>query len=301
MPKKSPKTESEENTPERKLRPTKESVRAKIQDIHETIDLSMEKRKKKGLPSSDLKALASEVKKLESEFQKAFPKPKAAKKKGAKGKDGTVKANPLEAPCKLTPELMEFLQLDEDSEPVSRVDLNCAFRTYCYREKGVPLSERAERWAYLNDKKPYRDLRDPEKKTRILLDKPLKKLLNYDQYVKDVKAGKVVVKRKSKLYQGSDLVTIDTPDIAFTTITKLFSKLVVTPKKKKAPKTSPKQTKKGKKSKKEESEDEEEEEETSKKSKKSKKSKQTKKSKKEESEDEEEDDEEDEEEEEDDE
>lgn len=258
---------------ERRRRATKQTVFDYITEIAGNVDILIEQRKKKSEKYTDLSSVSKNLEELQKKFRQAFPIKKEKK-------EGT-KASGLHNPVTLKPALIEFLQLDEDSEPVTWVDVIAAFRTYLYRVK--PLSERAARWAYLNEKKPYRDLRDPKQTKYYLLDAKLKKLLNYDQFVKDVKAGKIKVMRKSKEFVGKEEVTITDTKLDFNMITSLISKLIVKNEKPKAKAKSapededeeetPKKTAKksakakasSKKSKVIEEEEEDEEEETPKK------------------------------------
>lgn len=210
---------------ERKRRATKQTVFENIQEIQEKVELAVEQRKKKQEKTSDLNSLAKDLAHLEKEFRQAFPIKKEKKEK----KEGSGPSG-LDKPVQVNDALAEFLQLDEDSEPVSYIDIGSALRTYLYRPEGG-LSERASRWEYLNPKKVNRDLRDPENSNFYLLDDTLKKLLGYNQYVKDVKAGKIKVLRKSKEFVGKEEVTITDPRISFNTITSLFSKLIIKPEK----------------------------------------------------------------------
>lgn len=202
---------------ERRRRVTKQTVFDYITEIAGNVDILIEQRKKKSEKYTDLSSVSKDLEELQKKFRQAFPI-KREKKEG-------TKSSGLHNPVTLKPALTEFLQLDEDSEPVTWVDVIAAFRTYLYRIK--PLSERAARWAYLNEKKPYRDLRDPKQTKYYLLDAKLKKLLNYDQFVKDVKAGKIKVMRKSKEFVGKEEVTITDTKLDFNMITSLISKLIV--------------------------------------------------------------------------
>lgn len=244
---------------ERKRRATKQSVFEEIQEIQEKIDVFVEQRKKKQEKTTDLNSLAKDLSHLEKEFRQAFPIKKEKKEK----KEGSGPSG-LDKPVQVNDALAEFLQLDEDSEPVSYIDIGAALRTYLYRPEGG-LSERASRWEFLNTKKVNRDLRDPENQSFYLLDDKLKKLLGYNQYVKDVKAGKIKVMRKSKEFVGKEQVTVTDPRISFNTITSLFSKLVIKSEKPAKAKASPKKgkaaPKKGKAKKVEDDEDDDEDDE----------------------------------------
>lgn len=247
---------------ERKRRATKQSVFEEIQEIQEKIDVFVEQRKKKQEKTTDLNSLAKDLSHLEKEFRQAFPIKKEKKEK----KEGSGPSG-LDKPVQVNDALAEFLQLDEDSEPVSYIDIGAALRTYLYRPEGG-LSERASRWEFLNTKKVNRDLRDPENQSFYLLDDKLKKLLGYNQYVKDVKAGKIKVMRKSKEFVGKEQVTVTDPRISFNTITSLFSKLVIKSEKPAKAKASPKKGKAApKKAKKVEDDEDDEVEETPKKGK----------------------------------
>ncbi len=111
---------------------------------------------------------------------------------------------------------------------------------YLYRDPTKKLKKEIKRWAWLNEN--GRDLRDPDRKGFFKLDKKMKKLMNYDQYVKDVKAGRIKSLRKDRIYQGTYEFTETDPGFNQKSLLRLYNNLIV-----KAPKAKPKSKAKEKK------------------------------------------------------
>jgi len=232
-----------------KLRPTKFSVFDSIESLEESIQTFIEGRKKNAgkVKSNDLASLLKEVKSIKLAYRKAHH----------------IKVQKENAPkkvwpnVKVTPAAEKFLRLEGDYE-ITRVDIGNAIRTYLCRVPGQELKD--DRWAFLNNKKPYRNLKDPNRPGAYLLDDTMKKLLNVSQYIKDVKAGKVTSDRKDKVFDRKTKVVIDDPVINSASLMRLYNKLAL-PSEKKAPtKKAPAKAKGGKKAKPVEEEDEGEDE-----------------------------------------
>lgn len=116
------------------------------------------------------------------------------------------RSNGLTVKVGITKELAQFLQVPEDTQ-LSRVDV---LRAICVYSHLNPKEEREDvlRWAYLNpDGK--RNLQNPKSKLSILPNKDISKLLRYDQYKKDVAAGKVVRNIKVDKQKETKVVTDD--------------------------------------------------------------------------------------------
>lgn len=233
-----------------KLRPTKFSVFDSIESLEESIQTFIEGRKKNAgkVKSNDLASLLKEVKSIKLAYRKAHH----------------IKVQKENAPkkvwpnVKVTPVAEKFLRLEGDYE-ITRVDIGNAIRTYLCRVPGQELKD--DRWAFLNNKKPYRNLKDPNRPGAYLLDDTMKKLLNVSQYIKDVKAGKVTSDRKDKVFDRKTKVVIDDPVINSASLMRLYNKLAL-PSEKKAPaKKAPAKAKGGKKAKPVEEDDDEGEEE----------------------------------------
>lgn len=221
-----------------KLRPTKFSVFDSVESLEESIQTFIEGRKKNSgkVKSNDLASLLKEVKSIKLAYRKAHH----------------IKVQKENAPkkvwpnVKVTPAAEKFLRLEGDYE-ITRVDIGNAIRTYLCRVPGQELKD--DRWAFLNNKKPYRNLKDPNRPGAYLLDDTMKKLLNVSQYIKDVKAGKVTSDRKDKVFDRKTKVVIDDPVINSASLMRLYNKLAL-PSEKKAPaKKAPAKAKGGKKAK----------------------------------------------------
>jgi chromatin remodeling complex protein RSC6 len=94
-------------------------------------------------------------------------------------------------------ELANFLQIDASIDTVSRVDVTRAICVYSHLKPDEQREETLE-WAYLNPG-GERDLQNPANKRTILPDKTLSALLRYDNYKRDVKAGKIKQKTTDKI------------------------------------------------------------------------------------------------------
>lgn len=234
---------------ERKLRPTKEGVIEHFKELEDYLSNVIEKRKKNSAPIRDLAAGLKKLKALEKESAKVMKVKKVVK-------SNTPRVSGFDLPVNVTPELEEFLGL-EPGETTTRNEIREAIYMYVYRDPAKKLTPAAKKWTWLNDKKPYRDLRDPTSSRVIyILDKKLSKLLKVEQYKKDVQAGKYTMKKTSKIYEGKDNFVLEDDTINSHALTRLYNKLVL-PSKKKTTKATPKK----KKVLVEEDEDSEEEEE----------------------------------------
>ncbi len=97
---------------------------------------------------------------------------------------------------RVSEELANFLNIDPETETVSRMDTT---RAVCVYIKLNPeeVREPTLKWAHLNPGSK-RDLQDPAKKSRIIPDKKLSSLLRYPQYKKDVAKGLITQKQKDR-------------------------------------------------------------------------------------------------------
>lgn len=222
----------EEEGKKLRLRPTKQTLMTSLEELEKLmVDYIDSKKKKAETIPRPLILLKKKTTASLSQARKVLHI-KSPKKKRANPNSG------LSKPCKFTPAVLEFLQLDKN-EKISPIDLNSAIHVYLYRNLDEDLPEKKEYWAYLNEE--GRDLRDPDNKGYYLLDATLKKVLGYAQYVKDVKEGKIVVKRKDKVYLRNVSCVITDTKVNNNTITRLIYRQVLKdPKEAKASKATPK-------------------------------------------------------------
>lgn len=121
--------------------------------------------------------------------------------------------------CELSPELTKFLQVDSGTT-LCRKDVTNAICVYAH------LNENENRdymlkWSYLNpDGK--RNLQNPKDKMAVLPDAALSKLLNYEQYKKDVKNGKIYKNVKNKKTKVVSRVKVDNPALYYWVIQRLL-------------------------------------------------------------------------------
>lgn len=121
--------------------------------------------------------------------------------------------------CKITKELAEFMKIPEDSTP-TRNDITNAICVYAHFN---PAEKKPQvlKWKHLNPE-GKRNLQDPKNKMYIIPDAKLKKLLNYDAYVKDVKEGKITRKTINKETGKRETITVDDTGLSYSVIQKLI-------------------------------------------------------------------------------
>jgi len=164
-----------------KTKPTLESHLKRYDDIIEFVKTEIDRKKTNSEPGvRPLQRIGKELKSMRSEV------PRISKKRGyRKNSDNRVSGFTLE--CEISGELRKFLGL-KPKDKVTRRDVTNALCVYVHL-KDNEKREGMLRWAHLN--KDDRDLRDETNKMHIVPDKNLAKLLNYNQYKKDVKSGKI--------------------------------------------------------------------------------------------------------------
>jgi len=129
-------------------------------------------------------------------------------------KTGITKKYPI------TPELADFLKIDHDSK-ISRVEAVCAI---CVYAKFDPHDERKHmlKWKHLNPK-GKRNLQDPEFRRSIIPDESLSLLLNYKQYKKQIKKGKITRLVRNKETRLKIKTVVDDDRLFYWTIQKLLT------------------------------------------------------------------------------
>jgi hypothetical protein len=180
-----------------------ESVMKDIKSILTILDSEIDKRKKtldknKGL--STFRSIKKKVERLEKSLPKIMKKTRSNK---------NIKNN-FNKPVLISEELSNFLQVDKNVQ-LTREDVNCAIFTYI-NIKPDEKREKILKWKHLNwntttngsdenGGSPQRDLRDQIKKDTIIPDDALSKLLNYEEYKKEI--DKFLNKEKSEEIEES--------------------------------------------------------------------------------------------------
>lgn len=156
-----------------------ESIMKDIESIITILDAEIDKRKKTLDKNKGLTTFRSVKKKVEK-IQKSLPK---FMKKTRNNKNIKNNFNKL---VSISEELAEFLKVDKNIK-MTREDINCAIFTYI-NIKSDESRDKMLKWKYLNwhNDNPVRDLRDKEKKDIIIPDEALSKLLNYENYQKEI-------------------------------------------------------------------------------------------------------------------
>lgn len=207
--------EEVEREPKKKVKPTLVSHLEKYEELMTALDdaiLTMSKERIRGVRT------LQRVRKMVAVLKKEVPKI-------AKGKfkiKNPNRKNGFSVPCKISRELAEFIGVDADStETLSRVEVMTAIRAYIHIK---PDETRGEvlRWQYLNPGRK-RNLQDPENGMIVHPDEKLSELLGYPKYKKRVKAGKEMMKHKSKDGETT-LIPITDPSLKYWVITRLIGK-----------------------------------------------------------------------------
>jgi hypothetical protein len=149
-----------------------------IEELDKTID-HKSKHKEKGIRT--LRRVRKRLIRMKKDVPLVI---KSTRKR--KNKEGNTN-NGFGIKYNISEELSTFLNVEEGTT-LSRSDITRAICVY----SNIKEDEKREdvlRWKYLNDKQ--RDLRAKDKKMCIVPDKPLSKLLRYDEYKKKVKGGLV--------------------------------------------------------------------------------------------------------------
>lgn len=164
---------------------TIESHLARFDSLLDFLNTEIEKRSK--AKEKGVRVLIS-TKKILKELRKETPyiahrrrpkNPNAAKPTHS----GFTQEYPISA------ELAAFLQIEGEEPKLSRLDATRAICVYSHLKEDESREEMLK-WAYLNpDGK--RNLQSSTDKKTIVPDKPLSKLLKYDEYKKEIKNGKV--------------------------------------------------------------------------------------------------------------
>jgi len=136
--------------------------------------------------------------------------PKLAKQKRKKSENAK---SGLKIPQNVSDELCTFLKVKPGTQ-ISRVDATRGITAYIHLKDNESRNEILQ-WKNLNPG-GKRNLQDSNDATIINPDDALKKLLNYDQYVKNVKAGLITKKKDGKTVKEDD------PSLHYYTIQKLI-------------------------------------------------------------------------------
>lgn len=184
-PKKAPAAKAESSAPrERKTRVplTPDSLQGYLDELVGTLDSEIaELSKSKTRGSRTLRAIRRQV--------LLFGKRALTLANKGKKKNRTSSSNGgFKLPYSVSPELASFLKIGKD-EKINREDVTRAICVYTRLRPGEARPAML-RWEHLN-KGGKRDLQDPDNKKAVIPDKALTTLLGYDQYKKDVAAGKV--------------------------------------------------------------------------------------------------------------
>lgn len=213
--------EGEEETQLKEKRPRKkvtlDSHLEKYQLVISLLKDEIERKQKNREPG--IRNMQS-IKKMVEELEKEVPKVAKIKRKNTNVK----KVSGFSLPCVITEELSSFMQISKDATP-TRVDITNAICAYSHI-KPNETKEQILKWKHLNPG-GLRNLQDPTNKMNIIPDARLKKLLKFDAYVKDVKAGKIFKNETNKETGKKEKVQITEPILNYSVIQKLIQSQIV--------------------------------------------------------------------------
>ena len=192
-----------------------ESHMKRYEELIKLVTDELEKKKKKSEAGTRIfTKIINTLTKMQSEV------PKVAKSMKPKRKY-TNKTSGLTSGCKISAELAKFIEGDVGML-YTRSDISKAIYVYIHLS---PTEDRPSvlRWKHLNpDGK--RNLQDQTNKTRILPDKKLSKLLGYEQYRKDVAAGKIMAGSTNKVTKEKEYKVQTDDGLYYNTIQKLITR-----------------------------------------------------------------------------
>ncbi len=174
------------------------------------------KKKEKETGVRALNYILKHLTSMKKEVPQLFKKPK---KEHIHIEGVPPKENNLTKPIEICDELADFLQLEHGSK-LTRSQVTSAIYAYCFFDESKAT---AKPWEYLNPER--RDLRDPNKKSIIIPDEALNRLLRYDEYCEQVANGSQLVKSKNKETGKSDLVKVVDNSLKFWVISRLITPL----------------------------------------------------------------------------
>ncbi len=216
--------ESKTRSPRRKV--TIETHLEKYDKLLELLNEHIDHLRKNKEPGS---RVFTTIRKAVRELHKEAPKIANSRRKSVTNNQNKVSGFVLQ--CQLTPELEDFLHVDRDTT-LCRRDVTNAICVYSHL-KPDEVRPHMLRWEYLNPK-GKRNLQNPKERMAIVPDSTLAKLLRYNKYKKDVKAGLVTKNVKDKKTRVTTTVTVTEPTLYYWVIQKLLSVHYVTTLKNKA-------------------------------------------------------------------
>lgn len=203
--------EGEEEGKKQRKKITLDTHLEKYQKLLSIIEDEIERKQKAREPG--IRNLQS-IKKLTKELEHEIPKVARIKRKNNSAKK--VSGFSLQYP--ISDELAKFMGLPKGATP-TRVEITNAICAYINIKPGE-TKEQIVKWKSINPN--GRNLQDPNDKMHILPDAKLKKLVRYDDYVKDVKAGKVFKKVTNKETGIKEKVLVTDPALSYSVIQQLI-------------------------------------------------------------------------------
>lgn len=220
--KSNPKTESEKTSEKKPRAPRKratleghiEKYDALLKILDEEIERKQKEREK------GTRVLRS-VRKTVRELRVEAPKIAHAKRRMS---TNSKKVSGLELRYNISDELAEFMKIPKGSTP-SRNDITNAICVYIHSHPDETRPQMVK-WNHLNPK-GKRNLQNPESKMTIIPDEKLEELLNYKQYKRDVKAGKVYQITTDRKTGKKEEVKVTDPALKYCVVQKLICKHIL--------------------------------------------------------------------------
>lgn len=150
--------------------------------------------------------------------------PKLANAKRRNTNRSTNKTSGFILKCEITDELAKFMQVSKD-DPPSRREITNAICMYACIKPGENRPQMTK-WEHLNPG-GKRNLQDPNNKMAIIPDAVLSTLLGYDEYRKDVKAGKISKKVRNKTTGETKEVVVEDDALYYWVIQRLMKQHIV--------------------------------------------------------------------------
>lgn len=209
-------TEKKQRAPRK--RATLETHIEKYDALLKVLDEEIERKQKER--EKGTRVLRS-VRKTVRELRTEAPKIAHAKRRfSSNGK----KVSGLELRYNISDELADFMKIPHGSTP-SRNDITNAICVYIHAHPGESRPQMTK-WNHLNPK-GKRNLQNPTSKMSINPDDALSRLLNYNQYKKDVKAGKITQVSTNKKTGKKETTKVTDPALKYCVVQKLICRHIL--------------------------------------------------------------------------
>lgn len=213
--------QEEEKEPVEKLPRKKATIEGHIEKYNQVLALLDAEIDRKAREKEKGARSFRKVRKIVVQMRKELPvvtRSKAARLQSSMRKNTT---SGIAIQYQISEELADFLQVPKDTR-LSRIDATRGICAYAHWKEDEKREEML-RWKHLNPE-GKRNLQNPHDKKVIIPDKKLSKLLNYSDYKKAVKDGKVYKKVKDADSRKEILVKMDSDLLYYWVVQKLLTR-----------------------------------------------------------------------------